>query len=923
MRAIRHEATRSTLSVPIAALGAAMAAASFAGAADLSTLCASHVWANNGSWAEQCPAAQGDEFATLTCPTSGGGTTIGIAEVDFGSLKASATATTVGLSCRADATATFNDQIVVVASGLSSVEVGFSFGVQGAFSGPSRSCVDTSLNPAQGHRAHIFITIDGVGTRCIDDAGEIGVGVVSTDTPFLLNVGQLYNVTVTFKAEATSGGGSEANPSSAHADFQSDGNGVTLLPLVVTSGGQPVASARARGASCHQYLGLPPAVDGVLRVDADARGSGDGTTWADAVPSLQDALLLSKLPCGVQSIWIASGTYVPGTAPTSTFVLVANVPLIGGFAGFERSPEERDIQANPTVLSGDVNGDDGPGFTHRDDNVLHVVRAQLVGCCGISTTLDGLTIRGGHADVAAGEDQYGGGLHSYGGSLTIRNCRFVDNFATTCGAGFSQRSFSPNETVTLIEDSSFEGNFVGGTLSGAGGGVHIGAGAATVRRCTFSANTARPLGGGIHASGLSLLVDACNFVGNVASRPGNNGAGGAISTSCPTTCVDSEFSGNRAWGGGAISFASNPLTVQSCAFVGNAADLGDSGAALIGNGGAILSSNGAGATMSITSSSFAQNLAKSAGGAIYAGVASSTHVISQCDFAGNKTTLCGDGGFQTITGGGAIRALGSTLVERTTFIDNQSRSSGGAVNGAIYVRSCRFHGNRIVNDCGGSHGHHAMLWTNNVELSNSLLTGGQGGVTAVAADQSLQIVNSTIAGNAAAALVTCGGQTISLRNSIVWGNAALLPTGSPCGGGTGGVSAQFSDVQGGVLPGPGNFSINPQFGLDCDEPYALGARSPCIDVGSNALVPAWMTTDLRGAGRIAGAPPTVDMGAFEWHGPICVVGDVTGDGVVDGADLASMLGMWGACAGCDADLDGDGDVDAADLAILLGNWGGG
>ena len=887
-------------------------AASFAGGADLSTSCASHVWANGQQWNQQCGVAQGDEIASLTCPTSGGGATIGVAEVDYGLLKASATATTIGLSCRADAVATFNDQIMVVASGLSSVEVGFSFEVQGAFSGPSRSCLDTFPNPAPSHRAHIVITIDGVGTRCIDDAGEIGVGVVSTDTPFLLNVGQLYNVTVTFKAEATSGGGSEANPVSAHADFQSDGNGVTLLPLVVTSGGQPVASARARGASCHQYLGPPPAVDGILRVDADAKGTGDGTTWANALPSLQEALLVSKLPCGVQSIWIASGTYVPGTAPTSTFVLVGNVSLVGGFAGFERSPEERDLNANPTVLSGDVNGDDGPGFTQRDDNVLHVVRAQLVGCCGISTTLDGLTIRGGHADVASGEDQYGGGLHSYGGSLTIRNCRFLDNFATTCGAGFSQRSFNSSETLTLIEDTVFEGNLVGGTLLGAGGGAHIGAGAATVRRCTFSGNIARPMGGGINANGLSLLVDECTFVGNVASRSGFGGVGGAISTFCPTTCIDSDFSNNRAWDGGAIRFASNPLTVQSCAFIGNAADLGERN----GSGGAILSANGPGATMSITSSSFAQNLAKSAGGAISAAVASSTHVISQCDFSENQTTLCGDGG-------GAILALGSTLVERTTFIDNQSRSSGGAVNGALYVRSCRFHGNRIVNDCGGSHGHHAILWTNNVELSNSLLTGGQGGLTAVAADQSLQIVNSTIAANAAAALVTCGGKTISLRNSIVWGNSALFSTGSPCGGGTGGISAQFSDVQGSVLPGEGNLSIDPHFGVDCGEPFALGARSPCIDVGSNALVPAWMTTDLRGVARIGGARATVDMGAFEWHGPICVIGDLTGDGTVDAADLASLLGMWGACAGCNADLDLDGDVDAADLALLLGNWGAG
>ena len=54
------------------------------------------------------------------------------------------------------------------------------------------------------------------------------------------------------------------------------------------------------------------------------------------------------------------------------------------------------------------------------------------------------------------------------------------------------------------------------------------------------------------------------------------------------------------------------------------------------------------------------------------------------------------------------------------------------------------------------------------------------------------------------------------------------------------------------------------------------------------------------------------------------VGDLDGDGDIDAADLAQLLGNWGPCADpddCPADLDGDGSVGAFDLAILLGNWG--
>ena len=53
--------------------------------------------------------------------------------------------------------------------------------------------------------------------------------------------------------------------------------------------------------------------------------------------------------------------------------------------------------------------------------------------------------------------------------------------------------------------------------------------------------------------------------------------------------------------------------------------------------------------------------------------------------------------------------------------------------------------------------------------------------------------------------------------------------------------------------------------------------------------------------------------------PPCT-GDVDGSGAVDAADLAAVLGAWGASTGA-ADVNGDGSVDAADLAAALGAWG--
>lgn len=52
--------------------------------------------------------------------------------------------------------------------------------------------------------------------------------------------------------------------------------------------------------------------------------------------------------------------------------------------------------------------------------------------------------------------------------------------------------------------------------------------------------------------------------------------------------------------------------------------------------------------------------------------------------------------------------------------------------------------------------------------------------------------------------------------------------------------------------------------------------------------------------------------------PTCPA-DLNGDGLVNAADLAIMLGAWGG-PGL-GDINGSGSLDAADLSVLLGAWG--
>jgi hypothetical protein len=50
-----------------------------------------------------------------------------------------------------------------------------------------------------------------------------------------------------------------------------------------------------------------------------------------------------------------------------------------------------------------------------------------------------------------------------------------------------------------------------------------------------------------------------------------------------------------------------------------------------------------------------------------------------------------------------------------------------------------------------------------------------------------------------------------------------------------------------------------------------------------------------------------------------IVGDIDGDGLVNGTDLGLLLGAWGT-GNAAADINDDGIVNATDLALLIGAW---
>jgi len=112
------------------------------------------------------------------------------------------------------------------------------------------------------------------------------------------------------------------------------------------------------------FAAFPGTSGAQIFVDTDAADGGDGTTWGSAFNTLQDAL--DDASSGDQ-IWVAEGVYFPdeGSSETnnersSTFLLISGVEIYGGFDGTEASLSERDISAHPTILSGDIDGNDDP-----------------------------------------------------------------------------------------------------------------------------------------------------------------------------------------------------------------------------------------------------------------------------------------------------------------------------------------------------------------------------------------------------------------------------------------------------------------------------------------------------------------------------------------------------------------------------------
>jgi len=350
-----------------------------------------------------------------------------------------------------------------------------------------------------------------------------------------------------------------------------------------------------------------------LYVDAQATGAGHGLDWENACPQLRRALAMaSHLGNLVAEIWVAEGTYRPGTARDASFRLTSGVGLYGGFAGGEQELSQRDPYAHPTVLSGDLLENDAPNDSdccrphygpgcHDDacealvcaedpsccsdywgrwceelafelcdgvcggleDNALTVVMAAN---CDETTVLDGFVVTAGYGCDEDGDSYYTPGLRiagsapTWSSSLLVANCTFTKN-----------RSSCPAVAIvsgTTMSPSSFT-------------------------HCAFTLNGGAPTssdrrgGGALGARPLacSVVVNNCIFTGNwgIASpyspifcgdgRPVHLRAD-AVLANCTLVhnCTFPPNPGDEARGGAGLSYVGGPIT--NCILWGNRDSVG-------------------------------------------------------------------------------------------------------------------------------------------------------------------------------------------------------------------------------------------------------------------------------------------------------------------------------------------------------------
>ncbi|WP_253524373.1 beta strand repeat-containing protein [Runella salmonicolor] len=251
----------------------------------------------------------------------------------------------------------------------------------------------------------------------------------------------------------------------------------------------------------------------------------DGSSWSNAFTSLQAGLSAAAALTGEDiQVWVAAGTYKPGTLRKDVFEIPSGVRVYGGFAGGESELNQRNWRTQKTILSGEI------GTSVLSDNVNHVV---VLSNTNEQTRLDGFVVEKGYADYfvpTQGADLSNPTILSSGGGILvlnrsrglITNCVITNNRAIGGGGILLRDSSEVSITNSIIVGN--EATFGGGIYmeragqphlenllivsnKGVGGGLYLNYSAPILTHCTIASNqSANSTPGGIFNTNSSVTL---------------------------------------------------------------------------------------------------------------------------------------------------------------------------------------------------------------------------------------------------------------------------------------------------------------------------------------------------------------------------------------------------------------------------------
>lgn len=259
-------------------------------------------------------------------------------------------------------------------------------------------------------------------------------------------------------------------------------------------------------------------------------GTGEGTSWDDAMGDVQQAIDAAEAAGALftAQVRIEEGTYYPTYSAskesydpdhnkqhsaTNHFSLRNNVTVIGGFTAQDVTSGANAPSGdyNRTVLSGDLNQDGKMGG--NADRVFYHSRGANKLPVSNTAVLRNVTITGGHPNNASG-----GGMCNIGSSPSVVDCAFVGNTASSGGGMFNYES-NPIVTNCIFQENATNG----GEGGDGGGGMCNNLSSPIVTNCVFIGNTtgANSQGGGMYNIKSSPIITSCTFTDNESTWDGS------------------------------------------------------------------------------------------------------------------------------------------------------------------------------------------------------------------------------------------------------------------------------------------------------------------------------------------------------------------------------------------------------------------